>query len=377
MQAEELVIDGPQVLVPGSDFLVLGLVRLLFVVGLLALVVAVVVRLVRRRRATEPLGPPVSIAVCGALAVLGLVLSIVHRPPPFFVPEFPALPVLQPEDSVLRRTAADLPVSADSDRWIASQDGMELRANFRGTVTEGVVWGVPFNLVDEATPRVDVELTQYPETSFPGPYPMTDPAYIEGLPTYHFDQHYVAVDVETRQVWELIATRNWFGRWQAGAGANWSMDSVDYPTGSTIVAGLPLLAGTITYPEVASGSIEHVILGSSWITAVGQHVWPARNTDGRSNDPDAPPMGAWLRLKADADLSGLGPQARVIAEATRRYGIVLSDTGPGFNVRGTVDARWDAQDLRSLSQLTADDFEVVDPSSVMVSPDSMAVRPPA
>ncbi len=371
------MIDGPRVLLPGSDFFVLGLVRLMFLVGLVALIVAVVVRLVRRRRAAAPLGPPVSLMVCSAITIIGLVLSIVHRPPPFFVPEFPALPTLQPEDSVLRRVATDLPVAADSERWIASQEGMPLRANFRGTVTEGIVWGVPFNLVDDRTERVDVELTQYPERSFPGPYPMSDPAYIESLPTYGFDQHYIAVDVEQRQVWELIATRRWFGRWQAGAGASWSMDSVDYPTGSTIVAGLPLLAGTITYPEVEAGTIEHVILGSSWITAAGKYVWPARNTDGRSDDPDAPPMGSWLRLTADADLSGLGPQARVIAEAAQRYGIVLSDTGPGFNVRGTVDARWDAEDLRSLSQLTADDFEVVDPSAIMVSPDSMAVRPPA
>ena len=76
-------IDGPQVLLPGSDFFVLGLVRLLFLVGLIALVVAVVVRLVRRRRArrrgavAEPLGRPVGIMVCSAITVVGLVLSIV------------------------------------------------------------------------------------------------------------------------------------------------------------------------------------------------------------------------------------------------------------------------------------------------------------
>ncbi|MEZ5350465.1 MAG: hypothetical protein R2714_14885 [Microthrixaceae bacterium] len=37
-------------------------------------------------------------------------------------------------------------------------------------------------------------------------------------------------------------------------------------------------------------------------------------------------MGTWFRLRSDADLSGLGPQARVIAEALQEYGAVLMDT---------------------------------------------------
>jgi hypothetical protein len=86
-------------------------------------------------------------------------------------------------------------------------------------------------------------------------------------------------------------------------------------------------------------------------------------------------MGSVLRLRADADLSGLGPQAKVIAEAAQRYGILISDTGPKFGLRGTVDARWDDGDLATLSSLTTDDFEFVDLSGVMVSPDSLAALP--
>ena len=208
------------------------------------------------------------------------------------------------------RRVTDLPVAADSERMIASQGGLPLWAGFSGEVVDGIVWGNPFNIVGPTTPMEQVQLTQYPDMSYPGPYPMTDPAYIEGLPTYHFDQHYLAVDVDRRRHWELIAARRWVGRWQAGAGATWSMDSLDYPEGSTIAAGLPLLPGTITYDEVRGGAIEHLILAISPITARGEWVWPARSTDGQSDDPDAPPMGTWLRLREDVDLSGLGPQAR-------------------------------------------------------------------
>ncbi len=154
------------------------------------------------------------------------------------------------------------------------------------------------------------------------------------------------------------------------------MDSNAYPEGSTIAAGMPLLPGTITFDEVESGSIDHLLLGASPITAAGEFVWPARGADGTSEDPWAPPMGSWLRLRSDVSLEGLGPQATVIAEAARRHGVLLSDTGPGFGLRGTPDARWDDADLATLSQLSMDDFEVVDPTSIISDPRSLAVEQP-
>ena len=364
-------IDGPQVMIPGSEFFLSGLGRILLLVGIVVLAVLLLLALRRKK-----LGRKVPLFCASTVAVAGLALTVAYWPPPFFVPKFPTLPALLPADSLYYRPVTDLPVSAQSEQWIASQNGLPLSAGFRGSVTDGVAFGLPFNLVDSQTAVRSVELTQYPAASFPGPYPITDPAYIEGMPTYHFDQHYLAVDLAKRQAWELIAIRSWFGRWQAGAGATWSMDSLDYPTGSTIAARMPLLPGTITYAEVEAGEIGHAILGSTAISAPGKFVWPARGGDGVSTDPNAPPMGAWLRLSADADLSGLGPQATVVAQAAQKYGVILSDTGPGFKLRGTVDARWDDADLATLGKLTADDFQVIDPTSVMVSQDSLAIRQP-
>lgn len=57
--------------------------------------------------------------------------------------------------------------------------------------------------------------------------------------------------------------------------------------------------------------------------------------------------------------------------------MILSDTGPGFALRGTPDRRWDDDDLATLRTLHASDFEVVDPSGIVVDPEQLAVRPPA
>lgn len=371
MAVEQPAIVGPDVLVPGSEQVLGGLGRILAILGAAALLVTF---LVRRRRAA-PRRRPVGMAIAGAVTALGVVLAAVWWPPRFYAPEFPPLPPLFPEASLFGRTVTDLPAAPQSDRWIASQGALQLGSGFTSQVVEGVLWGNPFNLVDGSTPRKDVDIRVWKGGSHRGPYPISDPAYIEGMPTYGFDMHYLAVDLQTREAWELIAARAWFGKWEADSGAYWKMDSLDYPDGSTIAAGLPMLPGTVTYAEVAAGEVAHVLLGATPISSP-EWIWPARGSDGRSTDPGAPPMGAWMRLKPDVDLSGLGPQARVIAEALQRYGLILSDTGPGFGLRGTPDARWDPEDLRTLSRITTDDFEFVDTSSIVVDPGSMEVTPP-
>ena len=39
------------------------------------------------------------------------------------------------------------------------------------------------------------------------------------------------------------------------------------------------------------------------------------------------PLGAWLRLRNDFDLTAFSPAARTIAEALKRHGMLLGDTG--------------------------------------------------
>ncbi len=365
---------GPDTILPGSEQVLPALALLVALVAVVVAVVVLSVRFVRSRKGAT-LGRPVVASIAVVVAVLAAGCAWVMRPPAFFVPRFGPLPELLPADSVFRRTAADLPVSPDSERWIAEVADLPLRPGFSGRVVDGVVWGVPYNFVDAATPRRQVSIKGRPQDSFPGPYPITDPAYVENMPTYHFDMHYLGVDAASGEVWELLSLRSWFGRLEADSGAHYLLGSNDYPHGSSIAVDMPLLPGVITYDEVAAGSVDHVVLAGIERSAP-RWVWPARNSDGRSADPDAPPQGAWMRLRSDADVSKLGPQARVVAAGLQRYGLILSDTGGGFGLRGTPDGRWNDEDLATLSNLHAGDFEVVDPSGIVVDPSRLAVRPP-
>ncbi len=367
-------VDGPDVVLPGSEQLAPAFWAFVAVIGALGIGVTLLVRRRRARRGDRR--RPVVLAGLGALVAVAVVLTVLTWPPPFHTPRFPPLGRLLPEEAFFHRTVTDLPVAADSDRWIATLADEPIVAGFGGEAHEGVVFGIPFNPVDDSTPRREVEIVAYRRYSHLGEYPIADPAYIESMPTYGFDNHYVAVDLERREMWELFATRVWFGRWQADSGARWDLDELRFPDNSTMASRLPLLPGVLTWHEVEAGEVTHVVHAGAPTTREGEFVWPARASDGRSRDPDAPPMGAWLRLRDDVDLSGLGPQARVIAEGLQRYGMILSDTGPHVALRGTPDARWDRADLRTLRSLTVADFEVVDPSGIVVDPDSMEVRPP-
>ncbi len=373
-EGEPFEVVGSDVVLPGSEQLAPAVFGLLSVLSLVAVAVVLLVRRRRVRRGVRR--PPVVLAVTAAALTAAVLATVVTWPPAFTTPEFPPTGPLFPEEGFFGRPIDDLDVAPDSERWTTALGDLPLSANFGGPA-RGVIWGIPFNPVDEDTPTTRVRY-RAPWSTYEGPVPIADPAYIESMPTYGFDNHYVALDRDRRLMWELLGTVVWFGRWEAGSGAIWDLDSLDYGEYSTTASGLPLLPGVVTYDEVAAGSVDHVIWAASPEISSTRHVWPARATDGLSDDPDAPPMGTWLRLREDADLSGLGPQAQVVAEAMQRHGILLMDTsGQAFAIRGTPDGRFDRDDLGDLRRFTAADFEAVDHEWLMVDPDSMAAAPVA
>lgn len=374
-------VVGPDVVLPGSEQLAPVVFGLLAFLAFVVFAVALAVRIVRRRRRPqgEPGRRPIVVGGAALALVILVITTVVNLPPPFTSPEFPPIGRLFPDEAFFYRPVADLPVAEGSERTIVAMGPAEIVAGFGGQPHDGVVWGIPFNLVDGATPRESVEIRTYPDTSFIGEYPVTDPAYIESMPSYGVDNHYVALDRSSGRMWELFATSVWFGRWGASSGALWDLDELAFPKWSTTAAQLPLLPGVLSYDEIERGRVDHVVHATTTNISSTGVVWPARATDGRNTDPAAVPMGAWLRLRADVDLDALdlGPQARIIAEGLREYGMVLSDSSANFALRGTPDARWDRQDLDTLRALSAADLEVVDVRGVMVSPDSMEARPPA
>lgn len=73
-------------------------------------------------------------------------------------------------------------------------------------------------------------------------------------------------------------------------------------------------------------------------------------------------LGARLRLKASKDLSGRPPPLRRIFRAMQAHALIVADNGSDMYVTGTMDPRWNNDELNpAFRSLTADDLEVVEP----------------
>jgi hypothetical protein len=75
-------------------------------------------------------------------------------------------------------------------------------------------------------------------------------------------------------------------------------------------------------------------------------------------------MGLRVRLKASVDISHLPPQARMVAQAMKRYGMILADNGSNWYVSGAPSPHWSNDQLHALGALHGSDFEVVDTSGL-------------
>src|SRR5207249_1588694 len=82
--------------------------------------------------------------------------------------------------------------------------------------------------------------------------------------------------------------------------------------------------GLVRYDEVAAGAINHTLRFTVPYTRRG-FVAPATHWASSISDPNAPPMGTRLRLKASFDISRFPADDQVILTALKRYGMVLSE----------------------------------------------------
>jgi hypothetical protein len=293
---------------------------------------------------------------------------------------------LFPRDNAFHAEVSSLSVKADSDRTIAAVGGsVPLRTFFGSAVWQGSRPGIPVNVVDTTTAaRRDLLVSQeYQYASEPLGVPWPDTPRFEGWPGRAWDRHLLVVDSATCRSWELINVQSpienvfgtLFNMWYADKVVTVDLSSNQHRVNGTVTAaGFSMLAGLVRYDEVASGSVDHAVSIVLPTVRQGAPTWPAQGTDGRSTDPAAPPMGTWLRLKAGADLRGLGPQATVIARALQAHGAIVSDSGPNAALSGEPDVRWNDTDLSGLGRLTMSDFEVVDASPMKVSDQSLQIR---
>jgi hypothetical protein len=126
---------------------------------------------------------------------------------------------------------------------------------------------------------------------------------------------------------------------------------------------LPILPGLVRHDEVAAGVIDHAIRVTFSQTQRG-YVLPATHFASSSSDPTLPAMGMRLRLRADFDVTTLTGQAKVIAAAMQRYGLIVADNGSNWFFQGAPDPGWNDDDLNQLKSIPGTAFEVVDTGAV-------------
>jgi hypothetical protein len=132
---------------------------------------------------------------------------------------------------------------------------------------------------------------------------------------------------------------------------------------SADAAGLPILPGLVRYDEVSAGAVHHAIRVTFSQTQHG-FILPATHVASSRTNPDLPPMGMRLRLSAAYDITALTGEARVIAEAMQRYGLMVADNGSNWFFQGASDPRWNDDDLNQLKAIPGSAFEVVDTGPV-------------
>ncbi len=269
------------------------------------------------------------------------------------------------------------------------------------------LYGIPYNVVHgNATPKVHVVIDAYAGDSDLLDAPIPANAVIEGdmqtAPTVGVDtrgdSHLLLWDEDNNVAYEFYRasrpSENADGKWHADSETFWNMTNNYFrplELTSADAAGLSILAG-LARPDEAlpvaqggQGGIYHALrftLPNSII--LDQFVYPGSHVaNSGTNCAIQPPMGARFRLKANVDISSLNPQARIVAQALKDYGLIVADNGSAFYINGasySVNATngfaltWNDNDIQDtvhgLKSLWFTNFEMVDlsPAVTSVSP---------
>jgi len=297
-------------------------------------------------------------AIACALSLLAGLLAFAVAGAPAAGPRGPVIGgcAVFPADNAWNRDVSRDPVDARSDAYIRSIDAHGnrfLHADFGG----GGHYGIPYGVVSRSQPRVPIRFTDYGSESDRGPYPIPAGARVEE----GSDRHVLVAQRGTCRVFELYNARRSGGGWAASSGAVFDLRSNRLRHEgftSADAAGLSILAGLARYDEVRAGAIRHALRFTVSETQRG-YIHPATHLASSRTDPNLPPMGLRLRLKASYPIGRFHGQARVILTALKRYGMLVADNGSDWFITGASDRRWNDEDLNQLKRVPGNAFEVV------------------
>jgi hypothetical protein len=280
-------------------------------------------------------------------------------PPASLSPTAPSLP----SQAAWNQDISKALVAANSAATIAyvnSHGGNFLHPDFGSPRA----YGFPYAVVGAGQRKLPIKYTAYGSESDRGPFPIPSGAPVEGGPNSNGDRHVLAVDRSTCTLYELYRAfprRGGRPRWNADSGARWDLGSTALRPDSWTsadAAGLPIFPGLVRYDEVAAGRLDHAIRVTFEST---RDAWlhPASHCAGDTANRNAPAMGTRLRLKAGYGLGKLSGPARTIAEALKRYGMIVADNGSNWFFSGSSDRRWDDESLNQLKRIPGSAFQVV------------------
>jgi hypothetical protein len=281
----------------------------------------------------------------------GRVLASVNPPPrEGGCPVFPA-------DNSLNQDISKAPLDPNSAKYIDSIGAsLHLHADFGANPS----YGIPYRVVGARQAKAPIRFTEYGDESNPGPYPIPPGAPVEGAGE-EGDRHVLVLQKGSCKLYELYGARRAGSGWDAGSGAVFNLRSNALrPEGwtSADAAGLPILPLLVRYPEVHAGRIDHALRVTVARTQSG-YIHPATHLASSDSDPNLPPMGLRLRLKAGFDLAGYHGQTLVILKALKRYGLIVADNGSSWYITGAPDPRWSDEDLDQLKRVPGSSFEAV------------------
>jgi hypothetical protein len=286
-----------------------------------------------------------------------------RRVPPVTEPAFNCQ--VFPSNNPLNEEIASAPVNPNSANYVAS---IGLTAHLHPDFGTNPTYGIPYAVVGPEQPQVPISFFEFGEESDPGPYPVPANAPIEGGGG-NGDRHVLVAQEGSCTLYEMYHAHKRHGRhgWRAGSGAVWHLNSNALrheEWTSADAAGLPIFPLLVRYPEVVGGHINHALRVTVPQTQRG-YIHPATHFASSSTDPNLPPMGLRLRLKASYPLSGFTGEALVVLEALKRYGLIVADNGSPWFITGAPDTRWNDEDLNQLKTVPGSEFEAVESGPII------------
>jgi hypothetical protein len=317
------------------------------------------------------------------MGICFLLISIVSATQ---VPDSHGMTYFSP-DHVWNVPVDNLPVKSIGTSWVQNMTSYSInKCGGAGWCTgyEDHVWvydAIPINWVNSSTPHVPVVFRANGPPNGNSDWidaPVTPASKVQ---TDNTDRHMIIVDTDEHKVYEFFQMINSGGNnWSCTGEFVWDLngyriqpnDVLHPPNGlaSINAAGVPEIAGLVRYDEVAAGAVYHatggVIVQVNYsVSWPGSHK-PPENNQSWSRSGEFPDYSQRMRLKDGVNISSFGPEAKVVATALKKYGVIIMDRGSlGVSLNIEQDDRFSSLD--DLHTLSLADFEFVDESSLMIN----------